>query len=55
MTKFYINGREVTERHFKILNYLYNPLNHYAIISEKDTRMWEWGRIPKLIMRKKLK
>lgn len=31
MNKFYINGVEISERQFKILNYLYDPLNHYVL------------------------
>jgi len=44
--KFYINGAEVSERNFKIQNYLYNPLNHYCVTNNKIT--YEWGRLPNI-------
>lgn len=51
MIKYYINGKEINERKFKVLNYLYNPLNHYAVVKNNTT--FEWGRIPKLIIKRK--
>ncbi|KKM68306.1 hypothetical protein LCGC14_1462170 [marine sediment metagenome] len=51
MTKHYINGEEISERLFKIKNYLYNPLNHYVVISDKISL--QWGRVPGIFIKKK--
>lgn len=51
MNKYYINGEEISERLFRIKNYLYNQLNHYCIVSDKTTL--QWGRIPGISIKKK--
>lgn len=48
--KYYINGEEISERQFKIRNYLYNPLNHYLVTDDKTTL--QWGRIPGIYFKK---
>ena len=50
--KYYINGEERSKKAFQALDYEYNPLIHYAIISEKSEMTIEWGRVPKLIIAK---
>jgi hypothetical protein len=50
--KFYINGKEITPREF-LVHDLYSMDFHFVIHSPDDKSTLEWGRVPKIIIKKK--